>query len=211
VIRTLALLLLLLLLAPALAQAAPPRVEAAGPPPEALPATLRSAVAADGARAVTEKTTMEVWLRREPALKTGAPESLGASFGSLTPGALAGAVRFHAAWTDYHGRPVAAGLYTLRYAVQPADGYHMGVSAYRDFFLLIPATDDPGPGTVLPTENLIRLSRKSTGSHPGVLALFPTPAVQKPAGVDNEIGQPTLAIPYGTLTLGLVVEGRGEG
>jgi len=74
-----------------------------------------------------------------------------------------------------------------------------------------PAADDPGPGTVLPTEDLVRLSRKSTGSHPGVLALFPAPAVQKPAGVDNEIGQPTLSIPYGTFTLGLVVEGRGDG
>lgn len=179
---------------------------AAVPVPSGLPPALRAELVAEGVSA----GSLEVWLRREPPL--GEPrEGLGIAFGRLAPGALAGAVRLTSDWTDYKGQKIAAGLYTLRYAIEPVDGSHMGVSAYRDFFLLVPAADDPGPSGVPAPPDLYALSTKaSRTNHPAALALFPVERVEKAALVKNEAGQPTLAIPFGEITLGIVVEGTGE-
>lgn len=47
---------------------------------------------------------------------------------------------------------------------------------------------------------------------PAVLAHFPVyHAEDLPALVENETGQPTLAVQVGEVTLGLVVAGQGEG
>lgn len=198
-------LLLLSLIAPAVL-AAPPAVESAGPPPENLAPALRSELVPEGVRA----GSLEVWLRSSPPLGE-AREGLGIAFGRLAPGALAGAVRLTSDWRDYKGQKIAVGLYTLRYGIEPADGNHMGVSAWRDFFLLIPVSDDPGPAAVPGPEDLYALSAKASRTHhPATLALFPVERVEKPAGILNEAGQPTLAIPFGPLTLGIVVEGKGE-
>jgi hypothetical protein len=197
---------LVLALAASIAAAAPPAVETAGPPPAELAAALRSELVPEGVKA----GGLEVWPRSSPSLGE-AREGLGIAFGRLTPGALAGVVRLASDWTDYKGQKIAAGLYSLRYAIEPADGNHMGVSAWRDFFLLVPAADDPGPATVPGPDDLYALSTKASHTHhPATLALFPADRVEKPAGTVNEAGQPTLAIPFGELTLGIVVEGKGE-
>lgn len=183
-----------------------PTVETAGQPPQELAAALRSELAPEGVRT----GSLEVWLRSSPPLGE-AREGLGIAFGRLTPGALAGVVRLTSDWRDYKGQRIVAGLYTLRYAIEPADGNHMGVSAYRDFFLLVPAADDPGPAAVPGPDGLNALSTKASRTHhPATLALFPVDRVEKPAGAVNEAGQPTLVIPFGELTLGIVVEGKGE-
>lgn len=203
--RPLPILILLALIAAA-AFAAPPVVETAGPPPESLAPALRSELAPEGVKA----GGLEIWLRSSPPLE-GMREGLGIGFGRLTPGALAGVVRLASDWSDYKGQKIAAGLYTLRYGIEPADGNHMGVSVWRDFLLLIPAADDPGPAAIPGPDDLNALSMKASRTHhPATLALFPVDRVEKPAGVLNEAGQPTLAIPFGTLTIGIVVEGKGE-
>jgi hypothetical protein len=195
-------ILILVLLIAAAAFAAPPVVETAGPPPE----ELRSELAPEGVKA----GSLEIWLRSVPPLGE-AREGLGIEFGRLVPGALAGAVRLTSEWSDYKGQKIAAGLYALRYGIEPADGNHMGVSAYRDFFLLVPVADDPGPAAVPGPDDLSALSTKASRTHhPAVLALFPVDRVEKPATAVNEAGQPTLAIPFGPLTVGIVVEGKGE-
>lgn len=199
-------ILVLLALTAVPAFAAPPVVETAGPPPGDLAPALRSELAAEGVRA----GSLEIWLRSSPPLGEER-EGLGIRFGRLTPGALAGVVRLASDWSDYKGQKIAAGLYTLRYAIEPADGNHMGVSAWRDFLLLIPAADDPGPAAIPGPDDLNALSTKASRTHhPATLALFPVDRVEKPAGAVNEAGQPTLAIPFGPLTIGIVVEGKGE-
>jgi hypothetical protein len=188
------------------ASAAPPAVETAGSPPEELAPALRSELVPEGVRS----GSLEIWLRSSPP-EGDAREGLGIAFGRLTPGALAGVARLASDWTDYKGQRIAAGLYTLRYGIEPADGNHMGVSAYRDFFLLVPVADDPGPAVVPGPGDLNALSMKASRTHhPAALALFPVDRVEKPAGVLNETGQPTLAIPFGPLTIGIVVEGKGD-
>lgn len=183
-----------------------------GPPPEETPPAVADALAPEGLRVALEgETVWELWLRRELPASEGEP-AFGQAFGELAPGGLVGLVRLAAPWTDYMGTGIEPGLYTLRYLVQPVDGAHMGVSLYRDFLLLVPAADDGGPGETYGFDELVRLSRGATGTnHPAVLALFPVyDAEDLPAVVENETGQPTLAVQVGEVTLGLVVAGQGE-
>ena len=43
---------------------------------------------------------------------------------------------------DYRDQPIAKGVYTMRYGLQPVNGDHLGVSTYRDYSLLLPAAKD---------------------------------------------------------------------
>lgn len=208
----LALALPLLLTAASPALAADFTVEAAGAPPQELAPAVRSVLAETGVRAVVGATDLTVWLRREPPLAETPSTALGRAFKTLAEGDLVGVLRLAAPWTDYRGRTVSPGLYTLRTALRPEDGYHMGVSEYRDFLLLLPAAEDTDPGRTWTYDEMVEASRRSsTSSHPAVLALFPVGTVETPTATENSWGQPTLALPFGEITLGLVVEGVGEG
>jgi hypothetical protein len=182
-------------------------------PPDGVSAAIRDAVGA-GSLKVTDGSAdvAEFWLRDELPTKKPASDTLGVSFGGLETGELVGVVRLVRPWRDYKDQAIPAGVYTLRYAVRPADGNHMGVSTYRDFLLLAPVADDTAvakPGTV---DELYARSMKATGQpHPAALALFPVwDPVKEPAIVTNDADQPTLAVPVGGLVLGLVIEGQGQ-
>ena len=60
-------------------------------------------------------------------------------------GELIGAVHFARKAGDFRGQDIPKGTYTLRYALQPQDGNHIGTSDTRDFILLVPATEDQEP------------------------------------------------------------------
>ena len=47
--------------------------------------------------------------------------------------------------SDYRGQAIPPGSYTLRYAMLPQDGNHMGVAPNPDFLLAIPAAIDSDP------------------------------------------------------------------
>lgn len=211
--RTLGTLLLTLAVATAAGAAGPGAgLEPTGPPPSGVPATVAAAVAQEGLGLTLEgEAVWELWLRPElPAPET--EPAFGQAFGALSRGGLVGVIRLPVAWSDYMGTRIGPGLYTLRYLVQPVDGAHMGVSLHRDFLLLVPAADDGGPEETYGFDELVALSRKATGTnHPAVLALFPVDGAEElPAVVDNELGQPTLAVQVGEVTLGLVVRGQGD-
>ena len=100
------------------------------------------------------------------------------TYRSVTPGTLIGAVRFARAWIDFRTQEIAAGVYTLRLALQPVSKDHEGTTPYRDFCILVPAAEDKKPD-VLPLKTLIAMSGKATGgTHPVVMLLVPHP---KPA------------------------------
>lgn len=196
-------------------------LEPASRPPTELPSPLRAALAPEGVRVVEEgRPLLRIWWRAQaPASEGsgGAAHGLGVAFGDLPEGALLGLMVLEREWTDYRGQTVSPGLYTLRYLVEPADGAHTGVSYYRDFLLLVPVEQDDGPATVYSEEELVDASRGAAGTnHPAVLALFPVRADSTPAIVDNETGQPTLAVELPgadggeARILGLVLRGVGE-
>jgi hypothetical protein len=86
-------------------------------------------------------------------------------------GQLVGVIRFPRKTTDFRNQEIAAGVYTLRYGLQPVDGNHVGTSETRDFLLLSPAADDKDPAKLEP-EDLYKFSREaSETTHPAILPM----------------------------------------
>lgn len=181
-------------------------------PPEELPAALKDLLGGKALQISRDgQVVAEFWLREEVPVKESGSGALGVSFDRLEVSTLMGAIRLHQTWLDYRDSQVSPGLYTLRYGVQPADGSHMGVSFYRDFMLLCPASEDPDPEATYSYDQLVELSKKAASRpHPAVLALFPVTGGETPKLVKNDLGQWTLAAEVGPLLLGLVIHGHGE-
>ncbi|MGH9340076.1 MAG: hypothetical protein ACRD1R_10935 [Acidobacteriota bacterium] len=195
------------------ALAADAQLEKIGSVPEGIAPEVAALLTPDGVRVSSGGSTIgEFWLRQEMSLNDSPGSQLGVTFGKLPAGTLVGVVHFPESWKDYKDQPIAAGVYTLRYGVQPADGNHMGVSVYRDFLLLAPAAEDSSAAAIEDGEALVKLSTKTTGTpHPAILALFPLyEEISEPTLVQNEMDQPTLAVTIGSVTLGLVIQGHGE-
>lgn len=182
-------------------------------PPEALSAEVRGLLAPESFAVTLDGAEMgRFWFLGEVPLDASAAQVFGVHFGGLMTGQLFGAVELKRAWSDYKNDSVEPGVYTLRYARQPADGNHTGVSSYRDFLLLLPAAHDPDPGREFPEDDLNRLSGEASSAiHPAVMALFPVwDEVEKTSLVQNDLDQTTLAVKIGGQTYGLVLQGHGE-
>ena len=158
------------------------------------------------------KPVAHVWLAKEVQKAESANAELGVSFGGIAQGSLVGVILFPEPWSDYKENPISVGTYTMRYAVMPADGNHMGVATFRDFLLLLPPSADSDPAKTLGLAELLVGSGEATGVvHPGVLALYPIwEEVSEPAISKNDLDQWTLAVKIGSQVLGLVISGHGE-
>ena len=144
------------------------------PPPSELAAPVRSALSATGIRVTGPNGALcDIWLGKAVPGKANAPQSLGVVFPQFAQGALLAAIRFPSSVKDYRKQLIKAGVYTLRYALLPENGNHMGVAPQRDFVLASPAAADQDPST-LTIDQTLALSRKATGSnHPSVWSLAP--------------------------------------
>lgn len=207
---------LCLLLAAARSAAAADGLEAAGTPPSDLSPEIAAALAPEGLRvSLDDEPVWELWTVRELP-EDGSEAAFGQELGDLPKGGLVGVARLLREWTDYKGTRVEPGLYTLRYLVAPVDGAHLGTSLYRDFLLLVPAGADGDPGETYGFDDLVALSRQTTGTnHPAVVALFPDWSVdggeaEAPALGSNELDQPTVLVSVGAVRFGVVVAGQGE-
>ncbi len=113
----------------------------------------------------------EIWLRTAVPARATAEQKLGIAYGQFEEGTLFGAVRFLRETRDFRKQLVKPGVFTLRYALNPVDGNHMGVSPIRDFLLLLPAAEDLSPANVT-RDDEIKLSKKSIGlNHPSVWSI----------------------------------------
>jgi len=213
-IRVFHLLLLSLLMSSALLAADPQLQKGTAGPPESVSAAVKEQVQPTSLKVeVDGKVLGEFWMRKDLPTSEGANEGLGIYFTAIPESTFVGVVQFPESWRDYKGQTIPAGVYTLRYGVEPADGNHMGVSMYRDFLLLIPVADDQDPSSKYTDEQLNSLSAKAAGTnHPAVLALFPVwDEVTEAKLFKNDVDQWTLAVPFGATRLGVVLIGHGEG
>lgn len=189
-------------------------VEAVSGLPEELSEAVRSVLNPEGYRVKRGDTDVaDFWLRSELPLEGQSEGVFGIELGAVTTSGLVGAVRFHDSWIDYRETELDAGIYTLRYWIQPADGDHMGVSEYRDFLLVCPTDIDIDPDQLFEQEALLELSQEASQRvHPAVVAVFPSwEDIEAPAVmVRNEIYQWTLVVQIGDRTVGMVVDGHGE-
>ena len=158
------------------------------------------------------KLSVKIWLRESLKPATNPSSELGVTFGKIETGSFVGVVEMVDEWTDYKMNPIKPGCYTMRYGIMPADGNHMGVSSYRDYLLLIPASLDQDPAKGFGYDDLVISSFEATGTpHPAVLALYPIwEDVSEPKLVKNDLDQWTIGIKIGDDTLGLTIQGHGE-
>jgi len=172
-----------------------PKLEPVGPLTEAsAPEAVRSALEPRGERVLLpEGPWCEVWLRKRiPEQKTPTPGALRTDLGIST---AVGVIRFLTSATDFRGQAIRPGFYTLRYAVIPDDGDHLGVSEYPDFLLVTRLADDPDPGARFKLEDLSSLSTKATGTrHPGVFALTRPSGEKSPSVTLNAAGHVVLQV-----------------
>jgi hypothetical protein len=178
-------------------------------PPADLAPAIASLLHANGTKAVVGGATLDLWFVQAVA---GTGE--GPGWSTVESGTLVGVMRVTGAFKEIRGKVVAPGVYTLRYGLQPQNGDHLGISTYRDFLVISPASADTDP-KVLGFDGAVALSKQVIGtSHPATLSL--DPPEDAPGAIlstyKNELGHDGVVFevarrPAGTIKFGLIVSG----
>jgi len=175
--RTLALLLILLVeLISSGSRAADCQLDkVGGAPPGVAAGIVKQLVLSHVRLRIDNADFCEIWVAK--AWKRRA-ENQGASSPSsvlypIEPGSLVGAIRVAHLCYDLRDQEIPAGVYTLRYAVQPDIEAHKDSHESRDFLLLVAASVDKSQEPIADQDKLIGKSADSIGSmHPAFLPLL---------------------------------------
>lgn len=166
-------LTLTLLATPEGAWAAKPLSEA---PPSTVAEKLRVELDATATQVMAPSgdVVMNVWLRTKiPAQANAEQVKNGLSYREIPEGTWLGVVQFPKAFTDSRKQVIPAGVYSLRFALQPDVGDHVGTVPHPEFALLSPIEKETKPD-VIEVKELLKQSRAAAGGdHPGVMLLFP--------------------------------------
>src|SRR5262249_3515337 len=123
---------------------------------------------------------------------------------------------------DYKDNDIAKGSYTIRFALQPQDGDHLGTAEFNYFAVLLPADADRETNSFTKFTPMVKASGKLTSSgHPQVLSLRPpsatsseTPALSEPAPEHKAIRLKVPCKPAGgektDVSFELVYQGHGH-
>lgn len=163
-------------LAPALAAAQGlTAAPAETPPPDDLAPAIKTLLTASAVKVTSGATTLEFWW-----VQSLDASGSGKGWERLAEGALVGAVRVSNPYPDIRGKRIKPGVYTLRYGLQPMNGDHLGVSPFREFLLVSPASADTAPAPV-GHQGAVDLSKQTIGaSHPAVWSIDPPVAEGQP-------------------------------
>ncbi|MBN8733144.1 MAG: hypothetical protein J0L64_21590 [Acidobacteria bacterium] len=187
------------------------KVEATGEAPAEVAAPIKELLAPAGHKVMTGdgKVWCEVWFVK--AAPKG-PDSSEADlmWKTVPPGSVIGAIRWHDGGYDRRAQPVKPGVYTLRFSMFPLNGDHQGVAPNRDFLVMTPAADDQSAAAVPKFDDLMKLSRKASGTpHPAVLAMYVVESDFQP-GIQNVGEDWNLFAKVGETPIGLTVVGKSE-
>jgi len=167
-----------------------------------------------------DKASYEFWFAAELPL-TAKPGSPARALDSVKQADLLGAVSVPKALRDYRDDEVAAGVYTIRFALQPQDGNHLGSAEFLYFAVLVPAKLDTKPDGIADYKALVKASSKETATdHPVILSLRPpsstdgdAPKLYEPAA-DHKSVRVKVPAKWGdeksAVTFEIVYEGKGH-
>jgi hypothetical protein len=167
------------------------------------------------------KPTLEFWFSNEVPLTTK-PDSSAGGLQAIKQTTLIGAVAVHKGGRDYRENDLNTGVYTMRFALQPQDGNHLGTAEYLSFIVLIPAKLDTKLDGIPDYKAMVKASSKETSNdHPVVLSLRPSsstegdfPKLAEPAPEHKSIRVKLPAKAAGSdkasLVFELVYEGKGK-
>lgn len=182
-------------------------------PPEVAP-EIAAALGGDVVTVTAGSTKLEFWWVKALPLREGVSGT--PSWSDVPEGALAGVVRLGGAWNDIRGYAIRPGVYTLRFALQPQNGDHMGMSPNREFLMPGPAADDT---SAAPNgyDGAVALAKKaSRRAHPASISVDPPSTSAAPlTTTTNDLGHQIAIVRVPTasgapLTFGLVVDGTIE-
>ena len=178
-------------------------------PPADLAPAVASLLQPSGVKILAGGATLDLWF-----VQTIATSGDGPGWSNVESGTLVGAMRVTGAFKEIRGKVVAPGVFTLRYGLQPQNGDHLGISTYRDFLVISPASIDNDP-RVLGFDGAVALSKQVIGtSHPAALSI--DPPEDAPGAVlstyKNDSGHDGVVFevprkPAGTIKFGLIVSG----
>jgi hypothetical protein len=180
-------------------------------PPSSIAAELLTALNSQGVRIQDGqgRPFAEIWLRKAiPAAEKPSGPKGPVQFPFLADGELLGVLQFATEGHDYRDQPIAKGVYTMRFGLQPVNGDHLGVSTYRDYVLLLPAGKDT---SVAPParKQLEERSAESAGtSHPASFLMLMAPqGAKSESSVLHDAEKNTWSV---VLPLSLQVKGQAE-
>ena len=190
-------------------------------PPAQLEAAIRANLQNKAVQLLNgDKPVYEFWLSSEIPLQSRTA-SLAKALDALRQTELIGAVEIHGDQRDYRDDELRAGLYTMRFALQPQDGNHLGTAEFSYFALLTPAKLDPKPDGITTYKALVKASSKETATeHPVILSLRPAssdagelPKLNEPAPEHKSVRVKVPAKAGGektSLVFEIVYEGKGH-
>lgn len=188
---------------------------AADPPPSELAEPVAATLGPGCVSVKSGDVPLELWWVKAVGLAK-APAGAAPAWADVADGTLVGVVRVDAAWTDIRGYKVKPGVYTLRFALQPQNGDHLGVSPNREFLLLSPAAADTTPDAV-GYKGAVDLSKQTVHrAHPSALSIDPPVTTMAPLAVTTDLGLEGVVFsvpagsagqPSGALTFGLILHG----
>jgi len=194
------------------------KAESAGAPPTDVPKEIQDMLDLQGTRVVNDQgsTVCEVWLRKTAPTNPNPSGSSDILYSALSEGIFLGVLRFPNAATDYRNQAIKAGFYTLRYALIPQDGNHMGVNPYRDALVLAPLAADKELDKAVNSGELVKLGRLASGTpHPGFLVGAQTSGDKFPSVVKDDQGHWNLQMKAhgqgGDFPIAFTVVGKWEG
>ncbi len=179
--------------------------------PAELAAPVAAALSPNAVTVTTGTTKLEFWWLKSLPLRpgaTGAP-----SWADVADGALVGAMRLSANWSEIRGYTIRPGVYTLRFALQPQNGDHMGISPAREFLLPAPAAEDVAVDPVGYDRAVAMASKSSRRAHPASISIDPAVSTATAlSATTNDLGHQVVIVSVQTsagtpLTFGVVVAG----
>ncbi len=179
--------------------------------PDAVPAGVKALVNPAGitVKGPDGKVNAEYWVRKAPF--EGDPASgFGIRMKTIPEGALIGVVNFPDGGHDFREQSVPAGVYTMRYALHPEDGNHMGVASSRDFAVLTPIDKDTEPAKNIAFNDLVALAKTVGNPHPTIVRLEMADSSDTPHLWQDDSEHWVLDLDVSGEPVGFVVHGHSE-
>jgi hypothetical protein len=146
-------------------------------PPKEVGEAIRKMLQPKAVQVLNGNTPLfEFWLSSEVPLKSK-PAAADKALEAIPETTVLGVVTVGNGQRDYKDNEVAAGVYTMRFGLQPQDGDHLGTADFAYFALLIQAKNDVRPDGFATAKAMVKASSHGTASeHPVVLSLRPAPS-----------------------------------
>ncbi len=183
-----------------------------------VPKATQDLLSAQGMKVVSDSgaTLLELWPAKTVPASASPASSSDVLYGAISEGVFLGIVHYPAQSADFRGQPIKPGYYTLRYALIPQDGNHMGVFATRDVVHLCPAASDTSLDKPLGFADMVKMGAAVSGTpHPAFLVMAPVSGSTFPAVVKDDQGYVDLVMKLheqrGELPVALTVVGKWSG